>query len=78
MPKERLSMRKIKEVLRLKAERLSDRQIAKSCAIARSTVADYLQRAKVAGLTWGVQIGHWLLTGFWIKFPGAIVRVFRS
>jgi len=52
MPKERLSMRKIKEVLRLKAEEWSDRRIAESCTIARSTVADYLQRAKAAGLTW--------------------------
>ncbi len=53
MSKERLSMRKIKEVLRLKwTADLSARQIAKSCSIARSTVADYLQRAKVAGLSW--------------------------
>ncbi|MBF0463337.1 MAG: PAS domain S-box protein, partial [Magnetococcales bacterium] len=25
---------------------------------------------------WGVQIGPWLLTGFWIGFPGTVVRVF--
>ena len=54
MPKERLSMRKIKEVLRLKAGGWSDRQIAKSCVIARSTVADYLKRAKAAGLAWSL------------------------
>jgi transposase len=46
-------MRKIKEVLRLKWEKLfSDRQIARSCSIARSTVGDYLDRAHRAGLIW--------------------------
>jgi transposase len=49
----RLSMRKIKEVLRLKwLSEHSDRQIAKSCNISRSTVQDYLKRAEHAGLTW--------------------------
>ena len=49
----RLSMRKIKEVLRLKNEHsLSKNQIAKSCKISRSTVKEYLQRAKNAGLSW--------------------------
>jgi transposase len=53
MATERLSMRKIEEVLRLKAELgLSDRQIAKSCSIGRTTVAEYLKRAKRAGLSW--------------------------
>jgi transposase len=52
---ERLTMRKIKEVLRLKYENaLSDSKIAASCCIARSTVADYINRAKQAGLTWPV------------------------
>lgn len=51
MPAERLSMRKIKEVLRLKFElKLADRQIARSCAINHNTVGDYLRRAKAAGL----------------------------
>jgi len=49
----RLSMRKIKEVLRLKFENnCSLRQIAKSCNIGRSTVADYLAQTQLAGLTW--------------------------
>ncbi|MFH1934510.1 MAG: IS21 family transposase [Pseudomonadota bacterium] len=49
----RLSMRKIKEVLRLKwAHELSNRHIAKSCSISHSTVADYVLRAKLAGLSW--------------------------
>jgi len=46
-------MRKIKEVLRLKwAHELSNRHIAKSCSISHSTVADYVLRAKLAGLSW--------------------------
>ncbi len=46
-------MRKIKEVLRLKyGLGLSARQIASSCGIARSTVAEYLMRAQAAGLGW--------------------------
>jgi len=53
MAKPRLSMRKIKEVLRLKHYcGLSKRQIAQSCQIGRSTVADYLWRAKQAGVGW--------------------------
>ncbi|MFA9435107.1 MAG: IS21 family transposase [Deltaproteobacteria bacterium] len=48
-------MRKIKEVLRLKwAHKLSNRKIAESCFISRSTVADYLLRAKLAGLSWPI------------------------
>ena len=55
MAKERLSMRKIREILRLKYDcGLTDRQIAKSCSVARSTVANYLSRAKSAGLQWPV------------------------
>ena len=46
-------MRKVREVLRLKeAAGLSNRQIARCCKIARSTVADYLSRAEAAGLRW--------------------------
>jgi transposase len=50
---ERLSMRKIEEVLRLKWEQgLTNRTIAKSLSIARSTVGEYLRRAKNGGLGW--------------------------
>jgi transposase len=46
-------MRRIKEVLRLKLDvGLSDRQIARSCSIARSTVSEYVTRAANAGLSW--------------------------
>ena len=55
MAKERLSMRKIREILRLKFDCcFSNRKIAKSCSIARSTVATYLSMAKTAGLQWPV------------------------
>jgi transposase len=48
-----LSMRKIQEVLRLKHElHFSNRAIARSCSIPRSTVANYLARARAAGLSW--------------------------
>lgn len=46
-------MRKIREVLRLKyVNKASERAIAKSCCVARSTVADYLRRVSAAGLSW--------------------------
>jgi len=53
MAKQRLSMRKIREVLRLKFDcALSGHRIAQSCQISRSTVADYLCRFEKAGLSW--------------------------
>jgi transposase len=46
-------MRKIAEVLRLKWScGLSDRAIARSCAICHGTVAEYVSRARLAGLSW--------------------------
>jgi transposase len=53
LPARRLSMRRIKEILRLKYELgLGQRQIARSCSIGQSTVHDYLRRAETAGLRW--------------------------
>lgn len=53
MPQERLSMRKIQEVLRLKWEAgLSNRAIARSCSISPTTVREYVRRAKGCGFTW--------------------------
>jgi len=50
---ERLSMRTTREILRLKwACQRSNREIAQSCGIGRSTVADCLHRAVDAGLCW--------------------------
>jgi transposase len=46
-------MRKIKEVIRLKWQNAcTNKQIAKSCNIARSTVREYLRRAQDTGLRW--------------------------
>src|ERR1051325_2180371 len=53
MPAERVSMRRVREVLRLKHEcGASDRAIARSLSLARSTVAVTLERAAAAGLRW--------------------------
>lgn len=53
MPTERLSMRVIRDVLRLKyAQRLSERTIAGSLGLGKGTVGAYLGRARRAGLTW--------------------------
>lgn len=53
MPNRSLSMRKIRDILRLKHKnKLANRQIAKSLSIPKSTVADHLTRAKMAGLEW--------------------------
>ncbi len=47
----RISMRKMREVLRLGlSENLGCREIARSCAIAPSTVVDYLRRARECNL----------------------------
>jgi hypothetical protein len=46
-------MRNIREVLILKwASKLSNRAIANACLLARSTVAECLERATNAGLSW--------------------------
>ncbi len=52
MPAERVPMRSVREILRLKAEGLSDRAIARSARLARSTVGEYAGRAAAAGLSW--------------------------
>lgn len=53
MPRERLSMRKIREVLRLRLQcGLTERQIAQSCKIGLGTVYEYARRARDAGFSW--------------------------
>ena len=53
MTQERLSLRKIREVLRLKYEiSLSNRAIARACQVSNSTVGEYIARAEQAGLKW--------------------------
>jgi transposase len=51
-------MRKIRDVLRLHFQgRLTNRQIAQSLGLSRSTVAEYLGRAETAGLGWPLPEG---------------------
>lgn len=52
MGQARLPVRKIREVLRLKAEGFSDRQIAMSIGSARSTVQECIRRTREAGHSW--------------------------
>src|SRR5580658_3543354 len=58
MPAERLSMRKIRDVLRLKFDKgLSERAIARSLSLSAGAVNGYLQRARLAGLSWPLAEG---------------------
>ncbi len=58
MPTQRKTMRKIKEILRLKYEAgLSHERIAAACGIAKGTVAKYVERAQDAGLSWPLPSG---------------------
>ena len=53
MPANRMTMRKIKEVLRLKwACGLSHRQIARATGVSVGAVSQYAAMAKAAGLDW--------------------------
>ena len=58
MPAKRLSMRKIKDVLRLCwGQGLSKRKAADSCGVSRPAVDEYLRRAEAAGLSWPLPAG---------------------
>src|SRR3712207_1810732 len=58
MPAERVSMRRVREILRLKYEAgASDRAIARSVGVARSTARLCLDRAAAAGLSWPLPEG---------------------
>ena len=53
MPRPRIAMRKIRDVLRLTfGEGLSRRQVSASLGIPVTTVSDHVARAKMAGLSW--------------------------
>src|ERR1700692_4282613 len=55
MPTERLSMRKVREVLRLKhALGLSFREISDATGVGKTAVGEYVRRAAVIGITWPV------------------------
>lgn len=50
MAAKRLSVRKVREVLRLAAAGLSRRQIGQSLRISHNTAGHYLRQARAAGL----------------------------
>src|SRR5271169_1475215 len=55
MPGERVSMRQIREVLRLRfASKLPQRAIAKSLGLSQGAISTYLSRARAAGVVWPV------------------------
>ena len=59
MSQPKLKMHQIHEILRLKQQqKLSVRDIARSCGLPTSTVGDYLKRALTAGLQWPLPEGQ--------------------
>jgi len=70
MSQERLTMRKIKEILRLKWEAgLSNRAAARACKVSNSTVSLTVQRAKAAGLAWPLPEGLGEVELYELLFP---------
>ena len=58
MPAERVSMKKIRDVLRLTFELgMSRRKVSDATGIGRTAVTDYVQRAGAAGLGWPLPVG---------------------
>jgi IS30 family transposase len=47
-----LTMRRIRQMLRLARDGVSAREIGRTLGVARSTIQDNLKRAAVAGLAW--------------------------
>jgi hypothetical protein len=67
MPTERLTMRRIRDVLRLKfGQGLSERAIAASLGLGKGSVGAYVLRARQAGLGWPLQAV--LMTTVWSSF----------
>ncbi len=53
MSQERLAMKKITEILRLKYDAdLSNLAIARACKVSNSMAGEYLRRAQAAGISW--------------------------
>ncbi len=50
--KRRLTMRQLRQMLRLTRDGVSAREIAMTLGVARSTIQDNLKRAVAAGLSW--------------------------
>jgi hypothetical protein len=53
MATKRVSMRRIREVLRLAHElKLSVRQVSEATGVGKTAVGEYIARARVIGITW--------------------------
>lgn len=57
MPKPRLPMRKIRDVLRLSAAGMSKRKIAASLGVSATAAGECIRRARRAGLIWPLPDG---------------------
>ena len=57
MPTQRLSMRRIREVLRLRHQGLTERVIARMLGVSNGVVHGYVRRARLAGLSWPLPEG---------------------
>ena len=58
MPRPRLPMRKIRDVLRLSAAGMSKRKIAVSLGVSATAAGECIRRARCAGLTWPLPDGQ--------------------
>jgi len=57
MPARReLTMRQLRQMLRLQHDGVSAREIGRTLGVARSTIQDNLERARVAGIGWPVRL----------------------
>ena len=63
VPRKRLAMCHISEVLRLAAQGHSQREISISVGISRTSVHNYLARARRAGLSWPLPEHLYTVTG---------------
>jgi transposase len=57
MPMERMSMRHVRDCVRLKNAGMSTREIARRVGVASSTVRLTLRRCEVAGIAWPLDAG---------------------
>src|SRR6266849_2659384 len=57
MPTQRLSMRRIREVLRMRHQGLTERVIARTLGVSNGVVHGYVRRARLAGLSWPLPEG---------------------
>jgi transposase len=73
VPRKKLPMRKITEVLRLNAQGLSQRQIALSAGMSKTAVREYLSRAERAGVGWPLPEAMTAETLEAVLFPPPVV-----